>query len=29
MKVGEKVEVVIDEIDPKGKYSLVPANLPE
>ena len=29
MKVGEKIEVVINEIDPKGKYSLVPANLPE
>ena len=29
MKVGDKVEVVINEIDPKGKYSLVPANLPE
>jgi polyribonucleotide nucleotidyltransferase len=29
MKVGEKVEVVINEIDPKGKYSLVPANLSE
>jgi polyribonucleotide nucleotidyltransferase len=28
MKVGEKIEVVINEIDPKGKYSLVPANLP-
>jgi polyribonucleotide nucleotidyltransferase len=29
MKVGEKVEVVINEIDPKGKYSLVLANLPD
>jgi len=29
MKVGEKIDVVINEIDPKGKYSLVPANLPE
>ena len=29
MKVGEKIEVVINEIDPKGKYSLVPANLPD
>jgi len=29
MKVGEKIEVVINEVDPKGKYSLVPANLPE
>lgn len=29
MKVGEKIEVVINEIDPKGKYSLVPANLSE
>jgi polyribonucleotide nucleotidyltransferase len=29
MKVGDKIEVVINEIDPKGKYSLVPANLPE
>ena len=29
MKVGEKIEVAINEIDPKGKYSLVPANLPE
>ena len=29
MKVGEKIEVVINEIDPKGKYSLIPANLPE
>lgn len=29
VKVGEKIEVVINEIDPKGKYSLVPANLPE
>jgi polyribonucleotide nucleotidyltransferase len=29
MRVGEKIEVVINEIDPKGKYSLVPANLPE
>jgi polyribonucleotide nucleotidyltransferase len=29
MKVGEKIEVVINEIDPKGKYSLVPSNLPE
>ena len=29
MKVGEKIEVVINEIDQKGKYSLVPANLPE
>ena len=29
MKVGEKIEVVINEIDPKGKCSLVPANLPE
>lgn len=29
MKVGEKIEVVINEIDPKGKYSLFPANLPE
>jgi polyribonucleotide nucleotidyltransferase len=29
MKVGEKIEVLINEIDPKGKYSLVPANLPE
>ena len=29
MKVGEKIEVVINEIDPKGKYSLVPASLPE
>ncbi|MBJ7506833.1 MAG: polyribonucleotide nucleotidyltransferase, partial [Candidatus Nanopelagicus sp.] len=27
MKVGDKIEVVINEIDPKGKYSLVPANL--
>ena len=29
MKVGDKVEVEIAEIDPKGKLSLVPANLPE
>jgi polyribonucleotide nucleotidyltransferase len=29
MKEGDKIEVVINEIDPKGKYSLVPANLPE
>ena len=29
MKVGDKIEVVINEIDPKGKYSLVPANLPD
>ena len=29
MKVGDKIEVVINEIDPKGKYSLVPANLSE
>jgi polyribonucleotide nucleotidyltransferase len=29
IKVGEKIEVVINEIDPKGKYSLVPANLSE
>jgi polyribonucleotide nucleotidyltransferase len=29
LKVGEKIEVVINEIDPKGKYSLVPANLSE
>ena len=29
MKVGEKIEVVINEVEPKGKYSLVPANLPE
>jgi polyribonucleotide nucleotidyltransferase len=29
MKVGEKIEVVINEIDPKGKFSLVPANLSE
>jgi len=29
MKIGDKIEVVINEIDPKGKYSLVPANLPE
>ncbi|ASY24070.1 polyribonucleotide nucleotidyltransferase [Candidatus Nanopelagicus abundans] len=29
MKVGEKIEVVINEIDPKGKYSLVLANLSE
>lgn len=29
VKVGEKIEVVINEIDPKGKYSLVPANLSE
>ena len=29
MNVGDKVEVEIAEIDPKGKLSLVPANLPE
>ena len=29
MKEGDKIEVIINEIDPKGKYSLVPANLPE
>jgi polyribonucleotide nucleotidyltransferase len=29
MKVGDQIEVVINEIDPKGKFSLVPANLPE
>jgi polyribonucleotide nucleotidyltransferase len=28
MNVGDKVEVEIAEIDPKGKLSLVPANLP-
>jgi polyribonucleotide nucleotidyltransferase len=29
MNVGDKVEVEIAEIDPKGKLSLVPANLPD
>jgi polyribonucleotide nucleotidyltransferase len=29
MKVGEKIEVVINEIDPQGKFSLVPASLSE
>jgi polyribonucleotide nucleotidyltransferase len=28
MKVGDKVEVKVAEIDPKGKFSLVPANDP-